>query len=104
MPVQRIPRYILLLTDYLKSTPADNQDSVDVKKALTIVKDVATKLNQNKREHETRLRLETLKATVSGEIPVCIKNTTEHKTSTGLLFVKTGWLMNRRLKRRDGTL
>ena len=71
MPVQRIPRYILLLTDYLKSTPSDNQDSVDVKKALAIVKDVATKLNQSKREHETRVRLETLKATVSGEIPVC---------------------------------
>ena len=79
MPVQRIPRYILLLTDYLKSTPAENQDSVDVKKALTIVKDVATKLNQNKREHETHLRLETLKTTVSGEIPVCIEHRKTNK-------------------------
>ncbi|XP_076028156.1 FYVE, RhoGEF and PH domain-containing protein 6-like [Genypterus blacodes] len=44
-PVQRIPQYQLLLTDYLKNLPADSVDYKDTQAALGIVKEVANHAN-----------------------------------------------------------
>ena len=45
-PVQRIPRYRLLLEDLLKKTPKDHDDFEQVSKALQIVAEIATFNNE----------------------------------------------------------
>jgi len=52
MPVQRIPRYSLLLKDILKSTWRDHPDHDDLVVARDKVDEVATYLNEKKREAE----------------------------------------------------
>jgi len=57
MPVQRIPRYILLLTEIYKHTPSTHPDYAKLGQALTKVKEVAVHINEAKREAELELRL-----------------------------------------------
>ena len=45
VPVQRIPRYQLLINDYLKSTPDDHPDRPDLEMALEKVSSVGTYVN-----------------------------------------------------------
>jgi len=52
MPIQRIPRYVMLLTDLYKHTPNDHKDYEDLKKALLKMENVADYVNQKKREAE----------------------------------------------------
>lgn len=52
MPIQRIPRYVLLLEDFLKHTPPNHLDFENVDAALKKVKDVAMLINEKKRQAE----------------------------------------------------
>ena len=45
-PVQRIPRYRLLLEDYLKKLPEDDPDWPNTKKALQLITIAATHSNE----------------------------------------------------------
>eukprot|EP01125_Pyxidicula_operculata_P003385 TRINITY_DN1407_c0_g1_i5.p1 TRINITY_DN1407_c0_g1~~TRINITY_DN1407_c0_g1_i5.p1 ORF type:complete len:910 (+),score=111.45 TRINITY_DN1407_c0_g1_i5:24-2732(+) len=45
MPIQRIPRYELLLKDLLKNTNEDHPDFVDLQKAINTIKEVADYVN-----------------------------------------------------------
>lgn len=47
MPVQRIPRYILLLTELLKYTPQDHVDQANLNKALSLMQEVANHINNS---------------------------------------------------------
>eukprot|EP01102_Stenamoeba_stenopodia_P014451 TRINITY_DN479_c0_g6_i1.p1 TRINITY_DN479_c0_g6~~TRINITY_DN479_c0_g6_i1.p1 ORF type:complete len:1392 (-),score=512.93 TRINITY_DN479_c0_g6_i1:24-4199(-) len=49
MPIQQVPRYVMLLADLYKNTPADHPDYNDLGKALENIKAAATKINENKR-------------------------------------------------------
>jgi len=51
-PVQRVPRYVLLLTELHKYTPKEHASSSKLKRALVKMKNVTTKLNEAKREAE----------------------------------------------------
>jgi len=51
-PIQRIPRYNLLLKDLTKHTAAEHQDYTTLTIALEAVGKVATIINEKKREHE----------------------------------------------------
>ena len=53
MPIQRVPRYSMLLTDILKNTPPAHPDYGNLEKALESVKKVATHLNESVRASET---------------------------------------------------
>lgn len=57
MPVQRIPRYILLLTELLKHTPNIHPDYERLTKSLDKVKVVAIDINEAHREAESLMRL-----------------------------------------------
>ncbi|KAJ1674572.1 hypothetical protein EV182_003005, partial [Spiromyces aspiralis] len=57
LPVQRIPRYRLLLSDLLRHTPADHPDHSLLECALGMISDVATLVNENIREHEMSLQI-----------------------------------------------
>lgn len=46
MPVQRIPRYVLLLEDLMKHTPADHSDMHHLQIALKTVQEIAITVNE----------------------------------------------------------
>lgn len=52
MPVQRIPRYVLLLKDFLRHTPEDHDDHANVNKALADMQQVAAYIEKKKEEAE----------------------------------------------------
>jgi len=54
MPIQRIPRYKLLLSEVLKHTDPDHPDFANLTKALKEVDEVAKKINDNLREQANR--------------------------------------------------
>lgn len=51
-PIQRIPRYQLLLTELCKYTPSSHPDYEALHQALEKIKSVAAEINDNKREAE----------------------------------------------------
>lgn len=55
LPVQRIPRYKLLLEDLLKYTSATHVDHQNIGKALQTIEEVAEFVNENIHEHEMAL-------------------------------------------------
>jgi len=52
MPVQRVPRYMLLITNLLQHTPESHQDFIPLSSALEEFKNVAILLNEGKRKAE----------------------------------------------------
>lgn len=60
MPIQRIPRYVLLLTDLFNSTPEGHKDYDDLSQALKKMMDVAKYVNQKKKEAENLLSVSTI--------------------------------------------
>jgi len=52
MPVQRIPRYVLLLTEMVRKTPKDHPDYKDLEAALSKIQEVAETMNASKRDAE----------------------------------------------------
>ena len=56
-PVQRIPRYKLLLESYLKHTPPHHFDHADAEKSVRLVSDVAEHVNEAVRKQENFKRL-----------------------------------------------
>ncbi|KAI7833327.1 Dbl homology domain-containing protein, partial [Kickxella alabastrina] len=57
LPVQRIPRYKMLLEDLLKHTPETHVDHQNIGDALRTIEDVATFVNENIQEHEMTLSI-----------------------------------------------
>lgn len=57
MPVQRIPRYRLLLEQLLKYTPADHEDYPSVKQALDMICNMAEYNNEAIRARENKSKL-----------------------------------------------
>ena len=41
-PIQRVPRYVLLLKELIKHTPATHPDHADLKKALSVIEGALT--------------------------------------------------------------
>lgn len=57
MPVQRIPRHILLLTDLAKHTPPDHPDYAALSKAVERAKEVADVINDAKGRAESNTKV-----------------------------------------------
>ncbi|KAI5119062.1 hypothetical protein M0805_001521 [Coniferiporia weirii] len=70
LPVQRIPRYRLLLDELVRSTPPPS-DSFDdpLDRALTEISSLATNMNEGKREAESRRRLVQWQSRIRGKFP-----------------------------------
>ncbi|GAM20647.1 hypothetical protein SAMD00019534_038220 [Acytostelium subglobosum LB1] len=60
LPVQRIPRYVLLLQDLLKYTSSSHEDYVQLNEALCTIKDFAETINFKKSEADNYLRIQQL--------------------------------------------
>ena len=65
-PIQRIPRYKMLLQDLLKNTPEGHADSQNLREALTSIEQVAVFLNETIRRHEVILEMLRLQKQISG--------------------------------------
>ena len=52
IPVQRIPRYILLLTDLKANTEKDCEDYQDIHDAVEMIRDITNEINEKKRKIE----------------------------------------------------
>lgn len=68
-PVQRIPRYVLLLQLILKNTANDHPDAKYLKDALREIKKVATIINERKRATQ---EVEAIQQKLVGSSEVCI--------------------------------
>jgi hypothetical protein len=65
MPVQRVPRYVLLLSDLLKNTPESNPDYEPIRTALDLVKAFADFINSSKAAAENREKLDLLRSRIT---------------------------------------
>lgn len=70
LPVQRIPRYEMLLGDLLKHTSPEHADFPDLKKAVDLIKGVATYVDEKKSEAESVTRVMEIQSTITGKVPV----------------------------------
>lgn len=71
--IQRIPRYVLLLSEIVKVTPETHEDFADLSKALVKVKDIADYVNAAKK------RIEMLQRGVDIQNQVGIKDVPAHR-------------------------
>ncbi len=66
MPIQRLPRYEMLLSDLLKYTEDNHADYNLIKQSLNKVKETTNFLNNLKRAEDSKLRLFAIEKTVIG--------------------------------------
>uniref|UniRef100_A0AAQ5YA19 FYVE, RhoGEF and PH domain containing 6 n=1 Tax=Amphiprion ocellaris TaxID=80972 RepID=A0AAQ5YA19_AMPOC len=83
-PVQRIPQYRLLLTDYLKNLSEDSDDYKDTQAALAIVKEVANHANDIMKQGDIFQKLIQVQCRLNGHHEI---------VQPGRVFLKEGVLM-----------
>ncbi|KAL0962905.1 hypothetical protein UPYG_G00346960 [Umbra pygmaea] len=83
-PVQRIPQYQLLLTDYLKNLPEESSDYKDTQAALGIVKEVANHANDIMKQGDNFQKLMQIQYSLNGQHEI---------VQPGRVFLKEGTLM-----------
>eukprot|EP01113_Clastostelium_recurvatum_P035747 TRINITY_DN5015_c0_g1_i2.p1 TRINITY_DN5015_c0_g1~~TRINITY_DN5015_c0_g1_i2.p1 ORF type:complete len:810 (-),score=195.49 TRINITY_DN5015_c0_g1_i2:112-2541(-) len=69
-PVQRIPRYNLLLQDLVKHTDRSHPDYANIQAAIAKVKSVAEHMNERKREFENILKVSEIQERMEGGEPL----------------------------------
>jgi len=57
MPIQRVPRHVLLLQELLECTPTEHPDFAEVSVALETFEEVASHLNEQLKQHEMALKV-----------------------------------------------
>ncbi|KAJ8002631.1 hypothetical protein DPEC_G00160890 [Dallia pectoralis] len=83
-PVQRIPQYQLLLTDYLKNLSPDSADYKDTLAALGIMKEVANHANDSMKQGDNFQKLIRVQCSLNGHPEIVVP---------GRVFLKEGVLM-----------
>ncbi|XP_062404047.1 FYVE, RhoGEF and PH domain-containing protein 6-like [Sardina pilchardus] len=83
-PIQRIPQYQLLLTDYLKNLTEDSTDYKDTQAALNIVKEVANHANDIMKQGDNFQKLMQVQCRLTGHHEI---------VQPGRVFLKEGILM-----------
>jgi len=66
MPVQRIPRYVLLVEGLLKYTPESHPDRALLTDALALLRDVAKKINEQRRLNEAMQKVMEIQQSIIG--------------------------------------
>ncbi|XP_016077257.1 PREDICTED: FYVE, RhoGEF and PH domain-containing protein 6 isoform X2 [Miniopterus natalensis] len=83
-PVQRIPQYRLLLTDYLKNLLEDSRDYRDTQDALAVVIEVANHANDTMKQGDNFQKLMQIQYSLNGHHEI---------VQPGRVFLKEGTLM-----------
>jgi len=68
MPVQRVPRYVLLLRELGKYTSPNHSDWQAIEDALLKIQDVTADINEAKRQMENMTRLLEVQSRISGDV------------------------------------
>ena len=92
-PIQRVPRYKMLLEDVIKKTPDNHIDKVSLKEALKQIEDVAKHIEERLKEHEMAKIMLNIQKSLAGNQPNII--------SPGRRLLKQGKLM--KVPRAGGT-
>eukprot|EP00732_Lithocolla_globosa_P002092 Lithocolla_globosa_v1_NODE_1259_length_2726_cov_7.700112.p1 type:complete len:520 gc:universal NODE_1259_length_2726_cov_7.700112:1040-2599(+) len=66
MPIQRLPRYSMLLSDLLKYTPKSHPDHANLENAVAKIKQAAALVNEKKREYDHQKELELISEKLEG--------------------------------------
>eukprot|EP00009_Paramoeba_aestuarina_P008007 CAMPEP_0201517218 /NCGR_PEP_ID=MMETSP0161_2-20130828/8378_1 /ASSEMBLY_ACC=CAM_ASM_000251 /TAXON_ID=180227 /ORGANISM="Neoparamoeba aestuarina, Strain SoJaBio B1-5/56/2" /LENGTH=703 /DNA_ID=CAMNT_0047914647 /DNA_START=122 /DNA_END=2230 /DNA_ORIENTATION=- len=82
-PIQRIPRYVMLLKDLLDKTPEDHPDHAPLQQAYTSVCEIATAINERKRMEENVQKI--------NEIYQKMDEETKEKVTVALVENKHTW-------------
>ena len=69
-PVQRMPRYQLLLQQLVKLTPEEHVDRANLEAALAKFTEMNVYINKRKKEEDNRKRMEEVKRSIQGLAPV----------------------------------
>lgn len=72
-PVQRIPRYKLLLDDVIKNTPRFHPDKNNLEEARTQIDAIAWYINDQIKEHEHNLMMIYIQKSLQGGLPKIVK-------------------------------
>lgn len=72
-PVQRFPQFIMLLQDLLRFTPKDHHDRLSLQLALSELESLTDRLNEAKRDSESRLEVRRLLDNLTGFGSVLLK-------------------------------
>ena len=70
MPVQRVPRYVMLLMDLLKNTWEDHPDYKSLSGVLAKMKETGDFINESKRNAEAMDKMHSLGMTLTGKVPM----------------------------------
>jgi len=89
MPVQRMPRYQLLLKELLKYTPKEHVDWKNITDALDRITEVNMWINKKKQEQDNRMKILALEEMIKSPIPLVL--VAPHR-----LFVRQGPLLCKR--------
>jgi len=102
MPIQRLPRYILLLEDLKKHTKEDHPDSTELVTAITTIKKIVADMNdtikkaentqkiieiQSKFPHDNLDHLLTPHRSYVRDAPITRQNASKRKKKPGFLFL-----------------
>jgi len=68
-PIQRIPRYILLIQDLLKHTNPEHPDYRNLEEALAVMNKTGSFINESKREAENASKLAEINQSLKGKHP-----------------------------------
>lgn len=72
-PIQRIPRYLLLLQELARHTPSDHTAFTVIQQAVDKIRAIADHLNDSKKRVEDLTKLLTLQARIAGRAPSLVK-------------------------------
>lgn len=72
MPVQRIPRYVMLLEDLVKATDPEHAEYAKLVEALKAVRDLADHCNESKRDAENVALVHKIQNTIAGNDPSAV--------------------------------
>jgi hypothetical protein len=70
MPIQRIPRYLLLLKELIKHTPESHPDFTNLNEAHDKIQKVANALNEAEREAESMHKIYLIQTSLEGDYDV----------------------------------
>ncbi|KAK5579913.1 hypothetical protein RB653_009602 [Dictyostelium firmibasis] len=70
MPVQRLPRYVLLLSELIKQTPPNHPNIKLLNKCLKGIKEVTSFINEAKRDDDNQIKTQQLQETIIEKVNI----------------------------------
>lgn len=89
-PIQRVPRFQLLLNEYLKKAPSDHHDREQVERALEKMKNVSETVNNDIKKYQSEARMEELEPHFPSNFELLVPNRLLLKEGTAMKSSRKG--------------